>query len=119
MHQVESRTKEADDGLRAELINRITRVEHEEYKVRKDNDTKRQDETLQMLGQTKINKEDETKDIVNLNERILSLRGEVKEIRGSLAGSANIRTTIDHIQQEIDDIIRKPVVQVPATAPHQ
>ena len=105
--------KEIDDVAGGLVTTRLTIAEYAEFKVRKDADTRREDETLSMLARIKINKEDELKDINNLNERLISLRGEVGDIRTNITGSANVGKVLDHIQQEIDDM-RKLAISAPA-----
>jgi len=106
--QLDRRSRESDSELKRLIEQRLTVSTHDEYKLRKDEDTKRQDEMLRMLAQSKITKEAESKDIANINERLVGVRSELTELRNNMTGSANVGKVLDHIQQEIDEL-RKPV----------
>jgi hypothetical protein len=99
--QSEQRTKAANDELHHLITERLTISEHIEYKDRKDKDTARQDTLMAMLAQTRLAKEDETKDLANLNERMAGMRAEIAEIRLNITGSANIGKQFDALQAQI------------------
>ncbi len=113
INQVDRRSRESDTELKRVIGERLTLSTHDEFVKRKDNDDRRQDESLQMLARTKINKEDEAKDMANINQRLDGIRAELTELRNNVTGSANVGKVLDHIQQEIDDLRKPPIAIKP------
>ncbi len=68
IRQVELRLDEKIMSAIGMIESKVPRNEHIEYAKRKDLDTSRQEDMLQMLARTKINKEDEIKETNKLRQ---------------------------------------------------
>jgi chromosome segregation ATPase len=98
--QLELRVKEGDDELKKLISLRLTIDTHSEYSRRVDAELLRHDDAIKMLAQTRVNRDEHLKDLVNMSEHIVANRAAVDRLQENIFGAYNIGKQLDNLQAQ-------------------
>lgn len=106
--QAEQRQRDANaafdkriDAINTSITNLLlTLAEYKEFKVRKDNDTIRQDDQIRRLLQTRLNRDEHVKDLTAITDRLNGQRDALSKLQDSVGGGG-VGKQLDNLQAQL------------------